>query len=471
MANVYPGINNYNEYYTNHYFSSIFEENASATISVWRDAAKASENLRTPWSLLREIAKQYYVSHDKALRARSRDQIKPLIKELAESYLSALGYPAPAPFNHDLQNGTHLPVFLEIRKSNGNPLLWVMLSVNAEDDDDILQGHLFSGDFSSGYDFVPAYTCEDFNAEEAVTKALFSNDVPPRWIVVIGLNGIALIDRNKWSEKRYLAFDLATIYSYRDEKTFQAMAVLLHKESLCPDEGEALLDELDENSHRHAAGVSKDLKYALRESIELLGNEILHDLKTNKHRDLDKDPVDPGDLTMQCLRYMYRMLFVLFIEAREELGYAPMKEMAYAKGYSLEQLRDVADNINENVTEVGEGYYFNETINKLFHLIYHGYPEKQEDYDAAVKMESKHDTFVVPPLKAHIFDPDLTPLITQAKIRNKVLLRIIRLMSITRGDNKSGGNRISYANLGINQLGSVYESLLSYRGFIAEKDL
>ena len=30
-------------------------------------------------------------------------------------------------------------------------------------------------------------------------------------------------------------------------------------------------------------------------------------------RDLDADPVDAGQLTLECLRYMYRMLFVLFI--------------------------------------------------------------------------------------------------------------------------------------------------------------
>ena len=31
--------------------------------------------------------------------------------------------------------------------------------------------------------------------------------------------------------------------------------------------------------------------------------------------------------------------------------------------------------------------------------------------------------------------------------------------------------RISYAQLGVNQLGAVYESLLSYRGFFAETEL
>jgi type I restriction-modification system DNA methylase subunit len=471
MANVYPGINNFNEYYTNHYFSSIFEENTAATISVWRDAARASENLKTPWSMLRDCGKQYYTAHEKFLRARSSYQIIPLIKQLADSYLSALSYPEAHPFKAELYDGRQFPVYLEIKKQNGMPLLWVVLSLNKNDEDGIMDGFVFDGDILQESDFAVADVDETLSAEDAITKALFSNDVPPRWIVLIGMNGIALVDRNKWNEKRYLGFDVSTIFSYRDEKTLQAMAVLLHKESLCPEEGTSLLDELDENSHRHAAGVSQDLKYALRESIELLGNEVLYDLKHNKHRNLDTDPVDPGDLTMQCLRYMYRMLFVLFIEARPELGYAPMRERAYAQGYSLEQLRDVADEINENTVEIGNGYYFNETISGLFHLIYHGYPENQAEYDEAIKKESIHDTFVVPPLKAHIFDPDLTPLITQAKLRNSVLLKIIRLMSVSRGDSKSGGGRISYANLGINQLGSVYESLLSYRGFIAEKDL
>jgi len=38
-----------------------------------------------------------------------------------------------------------------------------------------------------------------------------------------------------------------------------------------------------------------------------------------------------------------------------------------------------------------------------------------------------------------------------------------------RGGQRRG--RISYSDLGINQLGAVYEALLSYRGFFAEDKL
>ena len=64
-------------------------------------------------------------------------------------------------------------------------------------------------------------------------------------------------------------------------------------------------------------------------------------------------------------------------------------------------------------------------------------------------------------------------MITAAKLRNSCMLRIIDLMSLTRATGRKNGRRgrISYANLGINQMGAVYEALLSYRGFIAEHDL
>jgi len=53
MSMDLTGITNKNEYYTNHYFSTVFEENTGAAISGWNAAAKESEEVRTPWSLLR----------------------------------------------------------------------------------------------------------------------------------------------------------------------------------------------------------------------------------------------------------------------------------------------------------------------------------------------------------------------------------------------------------------------------------
>lgn len=475
MSMDLTGITNQNEYYTNHYFSSIFEENASETISAWRTKAKESEETRTPWSLLRDAAKQYYPLHDRYLRARFDTQILANIRSLADAYLEALDYPEAHPEWIEIDDKLKVPVYLEIKKANGAPVLWVLLAASEDKNEGILEESCFpaENDSEENSNLVSASTLTAMENEDLATKILFGAVEPPRFLVFIGMNQISLIDRNKWNEKRYLQFELEEIFSRHEESTFQAMAVLLHRNSLCPEAGTALIDELDANSQKHAAGVSQDLKYALRESIELLGNEVLFDLAHRRGRNLDTDSVDAGQLTMQCLRYMYRMLFVLFIESRPELGFAPIKAQSYMSGYSLESLRDIADNIRDDVDEVGSGYYLHETLSKLYELIYNGYPDTEEDILKYSSEESLHDMFVIAPLKAHIFDPEFTNMITEAKLRNSVMLRIIDLMSLTRNNGRRNGRRgrISYANLGINQMGSVYEALLSYRGFIAEHTL
>lgn len=139
----------------------------------------------------------------------------------------------------------------------------------------------------------------------------------------------------------------------------------------------------------------------------------------------------------------------------------------------MESLRDIVDNIRDDVNEVGDGYYLHETLAKLYELIYNGYPKTEDELKKVTGSDSLHDMFLIAPLKAHIFDPEYTKMITAAKLRNSCMLRIIDLMSLTRatGRKNSRRGRISYANLGINQMGAVYEALLSYRGFIAEHDL
>ena len=472
MSMDLTGINNINEYYTNHYFASVFEENAADTLGAWRASAKESEELRTPWSLLRDCARQYYVLHDKSIRARNGVQVLPSIVEMADSVLSALGFREASPITVPVVDNAETYPYLEVKKHDGAPLLWVLLSTDAEDDDlGLMHGSCFNA--ASVNTQTSCTTITSIANEELISKVFFSMGEPPRWILLFGESSIALVDRNKWNEKRYLEFDLDEIFGRREESTLQAMSVLLHHDSLCPDEGGSLLDELDENSHKHASGVSQDLKYALRESIELLGNEVLYDLSHRQGRDLNADPVDASALSMECLRYMYRMLFVLFIESRPELGYAPMKAQAYVQGYSLDSLRDIADNINEDTAAVGDGFYLHETLSKLYNLIYNGYPETEEELKTLQQSDSVHDVFVIEPLKAHIFDPEFTPMLTAAKIRNCVMLQIIKKMSLTRESGRRGvrRGRISYSTLGINQMGAVYEALLSYRGFIAQETL
>ena len=465
------GITNVNEYYTNHYLAAVFAENADATIKEWGKAASDTDS-KTPWSMLNSCAKKFYGAHDRFNRSRYSNVRLNIIQNMAVEYLKALGYGEAHPEIIELEDDIKVPIYLEITKDNGAPALWVILATSKDMSEPILEKQAFYWSNGDDEDDINLDELTKIRNEDLANKIFYSTHEPPRFLVIIGMNQIALLDRNKWNDKRYLQFELEDIFTRHETSTLQAMAVLLHKDSLCPKEGKALIDELDESSQKNANDVSNDLKYALRESIELLGNEVLYDMRTRQGINLDESPVDPAQLTLECLRYMYRMLFVLFIESRTELGYAP-KENTYLSAYSLESLRDIADNINENVEHVGDGYYLYNSLTKLYDMIYNGYPATEEEYKRFATDASKKDCFAIPPLKAHIFDPEYTKLISRAKIRNSVMLRIVKLMSLTRekGGRNSRRGRISYANLGINQMGAVYEALLSYRGFIAEQDL
>ena len=331
MSMDLTGITNKNEYYTNHYFATVFEDNASETISAWNTAAKESEEVSTPWARLQRSSAQFYAAHDRYMRPYINMAMLADIRMMADLYLEALGYPAAMPEIIPIDDTLSVPVYLEMTKKNGAPHLWIVLAASEETDAGIMESHAFSADMIDE-DVLGNLSNNDFREitnEELATKVLFGQAEPPRFLMLISMNQIALIDRNKWNEKRYLQFELEEIFARRERTTLQAMSVLLHCESLCPDDGKILLDEFDEQSHKNASGVSQDLKYALRESIELLGNEVLYDMSHRQGRDLESDPVDAGQLTIECLRYMYRMLFVLFIEARPELGYAPIKAQSY----------------------------------------------------------------------------------------------------------------------------------------------
>ena len=117
---------------------------------------------------------------------------------------------------------------------------------------------------------------------DVFTRRIFGQERPPRWVLVLSFSRLLLIERGKWTHHRLLRFDFDEILGRREDATLKATAALLHRECLLPPEGgggRSLLNHLDDNSHKHAFAVSEDLKYALRESIELIGDEAIRYLR------------------------------------------------------------------------------------------------------------------------------------------------------------------------------------------------
>jgi len=85
-------------------------------------------------------------------------------------------------------------------------------------------------------------------------------------------------------------------------------------------------------------------------------------------------------------------------------------------------------------------------------------------------MAGAKDSFALAPLDSRLFDETTMPLLSKVKFPNHVWQTIIRLMSLSRGRGRGQRRgRVSYQLLSINQLGAVYEALLSYKGFSPKK--
>ena len=474
-AATFTGIHNENEFYSHHYLSEIFSGDIRATVDRWREQAEA-ESGRTPYTALRTLTGDYVRFRRDFDRERRSGQRLMLQREWFRQLLPTLGYEW-APANQPLDDGDEVPVLCAAGGKAGAPALLALGAYDeeAEGEDPLkLRPHplQFHGEAP------PSEALLRETWDEVLTRRVFGQDHPPRWLLVLSFSRALLIERGKWTHNRLLRFDLDEILGRREDATLKAAAALLHRDCLLPPDGQSLLDSLDENSHKHAFAVSEDLKYALRESIELIGNEAIRYLReVLKDKVYDRpDDALAGQLGLECLRYMYRLLFLFYIEARPDLGYAPMDSETYLKGYSLEHLRDL-ELVRLISDESLDGYYLHHAVQTLFSLIREGFDGTQRggaaDLLAAEPGTHLHHGFRIRALDSALFREGSTPLLDRVKLRNRVLQQVIRLMSLTRPAKGRRGRRgrISYAQLGINQLGAVYEALLSYRGFFAEEDL
>lgn len=287
----------------------------------------------------------------------------------------------------------------------------------------------------------------------------------PKYILLLAGNAAFLLEQEKWFRGSYLQIDLEELFSeataHRSANYYALVYFLLGKETLAPESNLVLLDQLDEDSHKSAYEVTKDLKEGIIHAVEALANEALYYQKEILKEEFDEsDDTFEQEIKDDCLKIIYRLLFIFYAESREDLDILPANDTVYTKGYSLEMLRDL-EQVPLNAESSLNGYFFHESLSKLFKLLSSGYRERENGLNKSFKV--RH-------LDSPLFDDQKLKHLHKVKFRNKVWQDIICRLSLSKQQRGRTRGRISYANLGINQLGSVYESLLAYRGFYAEQD-
>ncbi|MCU7614834.1 hypothetical protein N0B16_10335 [Chryseobacterium sp. GMJ5] len=280
----------------------------------------------------------------------------------------------------------------------------------------------------------------------------------PHYVLLCAGNQYFLLEADKWFRGSYLQLDLEALFDDAaiTKDYYSLFYLLLGKDLLAPTAEMVLMEQLDEDSHKAAYEVTKDLKEGVIHAVESLANEAVKDLMAQGVQHAD---IDAAKLKDDCLNMVYRLLFLFYAESREDLDILPSNDEVYERGYSLEMLRDL-----EQVPLVTEsslnGYFFHQSLFQLFDLLNNGYHEN----------EGQNKSFKIRHLDSPMFDANHLHYLHRVKIRNQVWQDVICELSLSKKQNKKNRGRISYANLGINQLGSVYESLLAFRGFLAETE-
>ncbi|MFJ3793624.1 hypothetical protein [Kitasatospora sp. NPDC090091] len=358
---------------------------------------------------------------------------------------------------------------------------------------------------------------EIYETGPALASWLFQSEIGeaggphPRFVLLLCGGVLVLADRSAWSEGRYLAVNLDAALE-RNDRTQQGelatIAALFSLDMLRPGENDQsrAIDALLKSSGTNAAGVSGELRHGLQRSVEIIANEVLARMAEPRNGATPSDIESPKipfarELTRESLRYLYRILFLLYAEARPELGILPADDGSYEAGYSMARLRELVERDEELVEEEArKGFHLHESLDVLFNKVNFGHRpygteatdeqpgDDEETRKAKAARRSEDRGLRFEPLRSELFEPGAVRLIGRGvldprsdedeaprwldlRLRNAALHEVLRLLTMKKGKRGERGGFVSYRNLGINQLGAVYEGLMSYTGIIAEEEL
>ena len=193
------GITNENEFYTNHYLSEIFEKDTSDQISSWQEKENEDESYKTPFKRLRGIGPSYLelLKELNKKSSKTEDKIKAQ-REFMRAFLDIFDYEYK---QESIEiDEFSVPLLSKVTKSDGLPYLYIVESF-CDEECDILTTTLKKEQLQE----LDTLNCE-LNFDSIITSHIFTQNFPPRWVMVINAYQIVLIERAKWAQKRYLRF-------------------------------------------------------------------------------------------------------------------------------------------------------------------------------------------------------------------------------------------------------------------------
>lgn len=299
----------------------------------------------------------------------------------------------------------------------------------------------------------------------------FLNATDHVWgIITNGAQLRLLRDSAQVARPRYVEFDLNAMFAGEQFSEFALMYRLLHRTRL-PRSSAMAADAWIEHYHQQAIASGGRVRDGLRDGVEtalkVLGDGLVQHPHNNElRRNLDNGSLTPLMFYRQLLKLVYRLLFLMVAEERglitvaadEDDALHPLHYRAqadarlqiYRDHYSVSRLRRMAE-----IHGVGRAPYDDVWLGlqTTFRLL-----EGSDEHGAQLLGLS--------PLNGDLFGNHAMSDFNACQIRNHAVLKAIAALSVYYDSVNRVKRRVNYAALDVEELGSVYESLLDYRPVI-----
>jgi hypothetical protein len=262
-----------------------------------------------------------------------------------------------------------------------------------------------------------------------------------------------LRDSSLMTRLSYIEFDLEQILNGENFAEFGIFYRLFHRSRLpegMDDADKCLLEFYHQETLQQGGRVRDKLRDGVEEALRIFGNGFIQHPE-NEHLRQKLGLIANFETSLsnevfyrQLLRLIYRLLFLMVAEARELLliGDDVEKGRIYREYYSVERLRRLAERPS----------YRREGFQDLWQGLCVTFKLFDENWRGQVLGLS--------PLNGDLFGSNTLPDIDDCAIDNYDLLQAIKHLSLYV--DKNGLRRVNYASLDVEELGSVYESLLDF---------
>ena len=258
-----------------------------------------------------------------------------------------------------------------------------------------------------------------------------------------GLKLRILRESKSLTRRAHVEFDLAGMMDGQVYSDFALLWLLCHQSRVEADQPvQCWLEKWAEEARQEGTRALDTLRDGVEKAIEVLGRGFLgHPANGALVEKLRAGTLTTQDYYRQLLRAVYRLIFIFVAEDRDLLLVAPRgskERERYLRYYSMDRIRSLAE--RRRGTPHGDLW---QGLVLVFQKL---------------GSDSGCPELGLPTLGSYLWSPETTPDLDCCSLANAAFLEAIRNLAFTV---EAGIRRvIDYRNLGPEELGSVYESLL-----------